>query len=162
MCRLLLATAVVVGAISPPGYRHVHAGGSVGHDHRSESPIAVSHDNHGHAQPHQHGGVSETHVVHSHFAILWIDVSLPAPDDGDSEPSEPESGELPSLVRVINECVPMTDSIHLGLGAPADLQTIVCADFGLAGRTTELSVRSANRVFLCDAARHERSGVHRI
>ena len=164
----LLAVLVIGGSISPPTYRHAHAAGDVGHDHPSQighQQSAADLERNGHRHPHHHAahqaGAATGRVAHVHMSVLWIELTLPTPDDNNSDRSKPERDDLPRVVQVIAEYVPTTgdrsNTSSYAAGNPPTLSAVV-----LPSASLRHAKPTAASVLLCDLARHERSGVQRF
>ncbi len=164
----LLAVLVIGGSISPPAYRHAHAGGDVAHNHRSQNgqKQVDSHGNGCHCDCHHHaahhGHASEAPTAHVHVGLPWIELTLPTSDDSDSDPSRSDRDDLPVIVRVIDDYVPNSDgggdaSTHAVTKSPIRSHVVVSSTPSL-----KHAQPTAPSVLLCDTARHERSGVLRI
>jgi hypothetical protein len=154
---LLLSAAVLLGSIVPPGQRHAHAAGDVPHNHDKQHAHDHSGDAHHHHTTDQHGlstpAVKPAAVAHVHFACWLFDLTMPVRDESETEDNQPLY-----LVRLIDDCLPTTISgpnTH-PVDMPSHLQSIAVDRPALARRAT---APPDTAVLLCDAARHERSGV---
>jgi len=146
--------ALLVTAGFSTGLRHAHPGGPYEHDHDHE--IHVASDTSADAWP---MASWEAAPMHMHVFVLGFQFTLPAEDSGDSE-SAPQ-GFHAVVVRLIDDNlsdsatrVPTSIASVPPLGLPAAL---VLEDV----RPRVPSSPDTHGVPLCDAARHERSGVLR-
>lgn len=153
---------MLLSSIVPPGQRHAHAGGDVAHDHHQQQAPNHSHDghhhhHHDHHATDQHGlnadAAEPAAVAHVHFAWWLFDLTLPVPDESDTD-----DDESVYLVRLIGDCLPTT------ISSPATHSIDVSSP--LPGNavapqspTCRATTPPPTAVLLCDVARHERSGV---
>lgn len=161
----LLAVMVLGGSISPPAYRHAHAGGDVAHVHQSQlsqrQPHHHGHSHHGHPHHHHHA-THDTDITaataHSHVAIFGIEFTLPSSDEDNSDPSDPRHHDLLCDIHV-PRVFTATEEDRLNTSATPPILPggITCSPRWRA--QVQWTVPFA---FLCDIARHERSGVQRF
>ena len=156
----MLSAAMLLGSIVPPGQRHAHAGGDVAHAQHSHDHSHEGYKGHPHLRRNatDRGGsntqaVEPAAVVHVHLACWLFDLTLPVRDESDFE-----DDESVYVVRLIDDCLPVTIS-------DSDMHSIA-----LSSRLPGIAVVPTTptrwditpphtSIFLCDAARHERSGV---
>lgn len=93
--------------------------------------------------------------------LLGFDFTLPASDDSDPNSSDSQRDDVPVIVRMMDECVP-----NVGHGS---MTTHSAPKLDILSAIAVSTVHSRNyaqpmdpSVLLCDAARHERSGVLRF
>lgn len=164
----LLAVLVLGGSISPPTYRHAHAGGDVAHNHLCEQDqqhhTTHIHCGHGHSHPHRH----ETHhssaakppTSHAHVTVLGFELTLPISEHDDGS-SDPDRDELPVIARALHAYVPIVNGKGVRLNHQETRAAIASAAI-ISAVTSQRHMRpTALSVLLCDAARHERTGVLR-
>jgi hypothetical protein len=174
--RLMLSALLAVTAAMPPDIRHSHARGDEPHRH----DLIAGHDHAGcgrlhHCHPHQaavHGrlghaqardAVSDHRLVGlvpsiAHWHFFW-GMSLPvprAPGNGEKE----ENGPVPAMVQPFwnglpDFRVPLNFASFEPTGLPAPSISIVCV-------VAKYACTPAATAPLCDAARHERTGVQLI
>jgi hypothetical protein len=94
--------------------------------------------------------------------MLWIELTIPAPDDSDPNSSDFQGDDLAVILLVIDECVRTADG-EGNLATYAAAKTYISSATAIS---TDVSRRyakpTAPSILLCDAARHERSGVQRF
>lgn len=171
MTAWLLAVLVVGGSISPPAYRHAHAGGDIAHDHHFDGDHrhleTHSHHGHGHSHshPHRHQAddpiAAEAPTSHMHLAILGVELTLPTSERDDDSPDS-ERDNLPVIVQLSHECVLSANGQYRGLNQEATSSAFGSSSFISAVKLQKYVPPTALPVLLCDAARHERSGVLRF
>lgn len=185
---ILLSGAVLASASLPPGVCHAHAGGDREHshhaagaeDHHADARLTHGHHDEGdeerhshhsanHVDPHRHEGSHEDEheiespAAHLHFSIAGFDFSLPLPADGHSNGPLGPVGDEAGFVGIVRLTDDFTVVSQVDLASIVDLSVAdvlsvdVSADTG-AARARWLNGR-ADRIFLCDSARCERSGV---
>ncbi len=142
--RVLLAFGLLF--LGVPAWKHAHPGGDQPHGHLHEHDLH-EHDLHEH-DLHEHEGAGESQW-HLHVALFGVEFTLPAEPDND----DADAGELSYLIA-----------------APATL-TVAQASVSLVPSAVSLNTarplqllphfrpKPASAAPLCDAARHERSGV---
>ena len=164
LVTLLLVVVMAMPAVSSPALRHSHADGDKSHQHGVESAERHGHSHtHGHANAtkakHSHDDrVSQSPVEHLHVFWFGFQTSLPL--------SAPESSDSPRPMASTEQWVPLISEVTLP-DAAQDGSTMLAVDlFTPSGLTPRLPARSEVRpphesavALLCDAARHERSGV---
>lgn len=158
----LLAVIVVVGVVSPPGYRHTHVGGDARHDHQSQiehQQSLADLERHGHHHATHHTASLTGHVVHTHAAILWIGITLSVPANSDSEPSKSDRDDLPVLVRIADACLPTAGDRSSTSSFTAAESPVLTTAAVPSSSSTKYAQPTVASVLLCDTARHERSGV---
>lgn len=136
---LLLRLSLVFGVLftGVPAWQHAHAAGDRPHAHR-----------HGQDHEHEHDGMEDCHC-HRHFWLLGVVFTLPIEsDDGDSH--EEQTTFLVASPTVMDAVQPL----HFVSPALSILQAGEPARIEATFRCLAASVAP-----LCDAARHERSGV---
>lgn len=170
MTAWLIAVLVLGGSISPPAYRHAHAGGDIAHDHHFDGVHrhleTHSHHGHGHSHshPHRHQAdypiAAEAPTSHSHLAILGFELTLPTSEHEDDSPDS-ERDKMPVIERVSHECVLTANGEDRSLNEQATSSALGATAFISAVKFPKYVPPTALPVLLCDAARHERSGVLR-
>lgn len=170
MTTWLLAVLVLGGSISPPAYRHAHAGGDIAHNHHSDSDQRhlESHSHHGHGHSHSHPhrhqtddlSAAEAPTSHLHLTILGFELTLPTSEHEDDSPDS-ERDKMPVIVRVLDECVLAADGADRSLDHEATRSVIVSTAVISSADSHKHTRPTVPSVLLCDAARHERSGVLR-
>tara|TARA_R110002072_G_C7972516_1_gene534950 strand:- start:8834 stop:9382 length:549 start_codon:yes stop_codon:yes gene_type:complete len=177
---ILLSGAVLASSVLPPAVCHAHSNGEPshshgedhkhsdplerGHVHRHETPTDSGHTDHDHSQA--ANGLLESvrkikpPVAHLHFAIAGFDFSLPLPsDDGVTGPLTPECYDAGffGIVRLTDDTITVS---QVDLSAVVDVSIAIAVTLGVSvGAARWNHVRTADRSFLCDSARCERSGV---
>ena len=152
-----LSALVLMGSVAPPALLHSHAGGHLPHEHHSNA-------RHGEAITHVHGGhgaapgfeTAPARAAHAHLGLPGLDLSLPSVP-GHSGEIDGEAG----LVRLLGDFAPVVKSAVCWLNALAFASTASVAREGFAPRPVVASYPRARAAPLCDAARHECSGVLR-
>lgn len=166
LLRAALAACLAVVTTMPPAMGHAHAGGDRPHEHAH----ADDHDGHRHAGETEHAAILAVgwssagagRFAHLHFAWLGFEVTFAWPV-GSSATGEGQPEHI--VVRLL-------DSAAQNNG-PVDVQSPLTAvsfvDFvhdaghlaapSLAGFLRALVASAPPTTLLCDAARHERSGV---
>ena len=166
--RVSLAALVLLSGAVSPATAHAHPGGDEPHHHGPSEVSGHSHHISGHThhalcpqEAARHGHL-EPSVAHIHLCVWGFEVQLPMPD----APFE-ESGDVPlvdqavlyRLVELPEAQPPQPTSGSVGCPSQGVADGTAVADEPSQGR------QSAKRVLsqpLCDAARHERSGVQLI
>lgn len=163
---LLLSAMTLAGSIIPPGIAHAHMGGEEPHSHE----VA-----HGHHHEHEHRNESDSHessavddhglgdtVPHLHFSIAGCEFSLPLPVRNESNgPLAPldDDGDV-AVVRLTDD---FTIVSQVDLASIVDVSVPDCQTIGASADEDDAGARwlcgRADRIFLCDSARCERSGV---
>ncbi len=167
---LLLTAAVLAGAVLPPAVGHAHVGGDESHSHEQEH----AYDDHVHHHAHQH--VDEGHgddrngddvfgssVPHLHLSVAGFNFSLPLPIDGHSHrPFLPMNDDVGVFAVVsLTDDFTIVSQVDLATIVDVSVADVVTSDVS----TDEDDARArwlkgrADRIFLCDSARCERSGV---
>lgn len=159
--RLLLAIRIAlalwvlfVGSLRSPGIRHAHAGGEKSHHHHAAS--GRHHDLAGRRHDRCAAVMLDYRAV-AHVHVVWFGIELILPAGAGDCADTPESGAVlvaavPSSETVVND-------------AQATVAAIVPLQAHMPGPVTATSehpprvVDAARSILLCDAARHERSGV---
>lgn len=179
---ILLSGAVLTSSVLPPAVCHAHSEGGEQHSHRrdDEEPASNDHDYHHHVtahsdhDEHEHGQPAEESslnpagielaVAHLHFSVAGINFSLPLPTgdrpNGPLAPTRDDAGSL-QFVRLTDDTVTVSRvdlSAAVDLSAPAPLLADSSVDPAVQAAYWRC-FRNADRVFLCDSARCERSGV---
>ena len=177
--RLLLCAAVLISG-SQVGVRHAHAGGDVPHTHGSDGdPHASSQghlrhshchggDGHGHCHPHERPHKTEARedlallspiTAHIHVRLLGFQLTLPVPPGSETG----EDCSQPVLVSLLNSEFLQAQSSSSNDGRLRDIYMPVSLLRDTGFVRSDRCIRPAdNRPSsppLCDAARHERSGV---
>ena len=171
--RLLIATSVLLVNGRTPAVCHAHAEGDRPHDHRNSKPHdhdhAHPHHSHSHAHhaPHRvpHGDSSSTscHCTnstrHLHFSWFGVEFTLPAPPV-ENESSDPFNSTEIAIVRAVDGPA-MVKSNEASAGP--DLGALFSVPISQISFAPAVRLQHANTtatlILLCDAARHERSGV---
>ncbi|HUG90732.1 MAG TPA: hypothetical protein VML55_07865 [Planctomycetaceae bacterium] len=183
---LLLSVAVLCGSLMPPALRHSHAGGDARHTHSAQDAAIVDHGSGAH-RPHSHShrdGNSHRHEGHPHsdqrlpppdtdsFALahasephvhvtlLWLEWSLPVGSPDRRSGTDTASGGLDwTLVRLVDDASrPDAAGIDHARLVAQSVTAAIDPSPDLA-RTANATPRPLAAHPLCDAARHERSGV---
>lgn len=162
----LLAVLLVGASTSPPAYTHSHRGGEASHNHRSQQALrpAEWQQKHLHSHPHRDttcpGDASETPATHSHVAVLWFQITLPASSRSESTSTESERDDLLAFIWVIDQYLPHADdeTITSSNGVKLSLQSTAAVS---SNRSLRRERPRAADVLLCDTARLECSGVRR-
>lgn len=169
---LLLSAVVLAGGIMPPGLRHAHADADRPHRHHLGSDGHALHADHPHDQDHhvlRHDpdrleleiDALPDSRLHVHLGWFGFELTLPAPGgpDGGSEREVSPGDERAALIRLVEERVPdpsrtqhWIDDLILALYLPC-LGDVPASIQGPFPSPPPISPP------LCDAARHERSGV---
>lgn len=149
----LMALAVVLTALPATGVRHSHSGGEQAHSHGGHAHH--EHAEHDHSQ--QDSEILTDNTVHAHTSWLGFDLGRQR-DDEDEKKSDPQESLF--VVQFIEQAV--THSVVCCTFWP-DLAQVDCLVWKAAvdDRHGQLFYRTeaAPPTPLCDAARHERSGV---
>jgi hypothetical protein len=157
---LALSAVLLAGSLVMPGYRHSHAGGDLAHHH--DRPGHVVHEHGGHVHHHSHSISCEPgHVPHVHRSFLIFDFTSPVPDGDDCDSNGNDASEIvyvtqPKVdaVQSARESFPARCSVM-----PTPLFPIVVVQATQIRGDSDPPVAAT---FLCDSARHERSGVQLI
>jgi hypothetical protein len=188
LVHCMLAAVVLMGGWVPPAVQHAHAGGDRSHTHvphgnghpHHHGDAGHNHDGHDHDGPgdgcrHRHGdqshksicepggnAVRQKPVSHRHFSWLGFEFTLPLRDAEDSERQERDW--LPSVLAVFRLGNESAESAWLAAGGSTLLGDLTAAhafSFGSADVICAAGLCRAPLVtgFLCDTARHDRSGV---
>lgn len=179
---ILLSGAVLTSSVLPPAVCHAHAEGGEQHSHRRDHQEPTSnkhthhhhvtahsdHDEHDHRQPAEESSLNpagiELAVAHLHFSVAGLNFSLPLPtgDDPDTPlaPNRDDAGNF-QFVRLTDDAVTVS---RVDLSAAVDLsaRAPLLADSSVdtsAQAACWRCFRNADRAFLCNSARCERSGV---
>ncbi len=153
-CTRLVAVALLVTAAFSTGMQHAHPGGLSPHDHHGAAPLDLR-------QPTDAGDEPAWFAapLHMHIFLLGFQFTLPAHDREHEDSTG--SGEQMLVVRLIGNDV--TDSA--ARVPTATVAALPVADFvAVFSAVTAPDLGVANSQApppLCDAARHERSGVLR-
>jgi hypothetical protein len=163
-CRVCLAAALLLANGTAPAVRHAHAGGHEQHSHVVPPGAAreVEHE-HPHEHPHTHPHAAELveSCAHLHFNLFGVELpALPVPADDEDSDHSPALVPSPLGVGTIVNDLP---------GSECNRLVLVSLDDGLV-ETRPVAWQWADRfasvpavaAFLCDTARHERSGVQLI
>jgi hypothetical protein len=159
----------------PPGYRHAHASGNdLKHKHENLSTAAASHSHHdeclncgAHCQGCRiNSMLTITDSVRdyaSHFHFTWLGFHLTLPDS--SKPANENNNESdnqwacvrgPEYFKVASQQNIRIEKLSISVYQGSPLQ-------GLGEiRVSDYYPQSVTIIFLCDRARHERSGVQLI
>ena len=149
----LLAAALLLTAGFSAGMRHAHPGGDRWHDHH----------NPGYLSRNEHGAIDSigwsAAPMHMHVFVLGFQFTMPAENDSDHEPrADSDHGVLVRLIGTdLNDSAARTP---LATCEPVALPTMIDVDRQPL-RLAPFDPASFNSQPLCDAARHERSGVQR-
>lgn len=186
---VLLSGAVLASSVLPPAVCHAHVGGDREHSHHDaeadhHADVHPGHDRHhdGEADQDEHSHHSVSHndrhrhddgrddeheiespAAHLHFSIAGFDFSLPLPvDEHSNGPLGPvgDDAVFVGIVRLTDDftVVSQVDLASVVDVSAADSLTIDVSADEDDGRARCLNGR-ADRIFLCDSARCERSGV---
>jgi hypothetical protein len=154
--RIFLSIAVLGYSFGAPAVKHAHMRGDQAHDHHASH----SHHHHHLADDDQHrlsDPLGTTSTQHLHITWLGLPITLPSEDT----PSKTDSSQPDSAATLCNDVSPATPAIS------AYFVPQVALSVWFASLPPELDPpvpRASNRALktsirLCDAARHERSGV---
>ena len=167
LVTLLLIVVMAMPAVSSPALRHSHADGDKSHQHG-----VASAERHGHS--HTHGHANATKAKHSHddrvshsaqspvehLHVFWFGFETSMP------PSAPDHSDAQRPIASMEQWVPLISEVILSDTAQDGLTMLVVDLFTPTGLTPRLPARSEVRpphesavAWLCDTARHERSGV---
>jgi len=149
----LLAAALLVTAGFSAGMRHAHPGGDRWHDHHDAGLVARS----AHEAFDSVGWSAAP--LHMHIFLLGFQFTMPAEEGSDHEPTA--GSDHPVLVRLIGD--DLSDSAARAPLATCEVaarHTLIDSDRQPV-RLAPFDPASFNSQPLCDAARHERSGVQR-
>lgn len=181
---VLLSGAVLLSSVLPPAVCHAHVGGDQKHSHHSAErdhranghregghhhDLAPEGDHshhcdgelghHGHGDEH---GI-EHPTTHLHASIAGFDFTLPLPGDGNPHGQYPPVSDNGDIVGVVR----LTDDFTVGwqsdLASMVKLSVVDVLTIDVAADKDDARARwlhgRADRTFLCDIARCERSGV---
>ncbi|MBI1903704.1 MAG: hypothetical protein HYS13_21585 [Planctomycetia bacterium] len=179
---LPITAAMLVTGVIPPAVRHAHADGEKPHDH-STSPVVHSHGHHRHVHHHHDHSARHHHRYHDdamtattvsvrgvtehwHLRLFGWDLTLPVQDRENSQRHPLDDGNrLAALVRlpqgdaVLASPTLVASMLHLDAMAPGEFLNADACN-GLRGSAHRPRLLAS--LPLCDAARHERSGVQLI
>ena len=167
LVTLLLIVVMAMPAVSSPALRHSHADGDKSHRHGVETV-----ERHGHSHTHDPANAAKAKHSHGervsdsaqspveHLHVFWFGFQTSMPL------SAPDQSESPRPIANAEQWVPLISEISLP-DAAQDGSTMLAVDlFTPTGLTPRLPARSEVRpphesavAWLCDTARHERSGV---
>ena len=164
-----LASAVLLLALMPPAYHHAHADGDASHSHTQADGVhhhhhAVGGPHHDHAMSHgqsnsQGPAVVSAAVAHEHFSFLFFEVTWPCRSGGSPSHHDDHNGDMPGVIgqkvkAPVDRLVGKWKAGELAIALP-------CRAPSLDARTHSRQVADWPGVesYLCDTARHERSGV---
>ncbi len=167
-CRKLVGASVIVlmalSAVAPLGYTHAHEA-TVCHEH-NHAPAKT----HSHTHCHRHCQAAGEKLAqpvmlapHAHQHVLWwgLEFVLPSlPVDDSGKPATDFDGTQLSALHASTSKATVDAAAPLGL-------LLATIDFAAPSSATPqpVAARAAPRTennLLCDAARHERSGVQRL
>jgi hypothetical protein len=168
----LLLSAIVLIWSTLPGVRHSHPGGNdLKHKHHAsvvKNPSQVGHARH--SAFHDHGDdsqfrqtVSITHSAdnqHSHLHFQWFGFQIAFPDT--KIPDQERKGTTSDQLVYLRPMEELIGSSVLKPGFEKPFAAIDCwssFDLFLVNHSATASFQTISIVFLCDRARHERSGV---
>jgi len=169
MLRLTFAALLLILQLSPPALIHAHAVASASeHSHEAISAHAHRHGAHGHSHgPKREGGSNEVaHVTpHLHLYLLGFEFELPISGDAPRSPNDNASNHFEATTGV---SIRLLDDASTLSAAPWNLlvflsafpPTTIC---GTLCQTAQAQFTAHDAPpWLCDSARHERSGVQLI
>lgn len=185
---ILLSGAVLASASLPPGFCHAHAGGDREHSHHAAGAghhhvdAQLTHEHHeegdeerrSHHSPnqddrHRHDGSHEEErgiespAAHLHFLTAGFDFSLPLPVDGHSDGPLGPMGDDAGFVGIFRLTDDFTVVSQVDLASIVDVSVADVLTIDVSADEDDARARwlkgRADRIFLCDSARCERSGV---
>lgn len=158
--RMLLSVGLLLNGFCTRAIHHAHAGGDRPHDHH----VSHEHDHRGHSHDVCSNHTSRASelsdsIPHRHFSMLGFEMTTPS--SGESNQSDPSPYE-PTKLAVI--AATRAGSLAAAWRAPVSpLRALQCAANAMRAQcpaaSCRFSFRPALAGFLCDTARHERSGV---
>ncbi len=170
--RLLLAASVVLASNGAPGVCHAHEDGERPHEHRAKKQDLHEHPGHQHSHAGQdqrnERGVHPTKTAdrcssstrHLHFSWFGLNFTLPAPSDEDESSHEFSGPQEMVIVRPLDVTILATPTGASFGTAWLALLAVEGHDFLTAvPALPQFSSIPVAADSLCDAARHERSGV---
>lgn len=159
---VIQSAVVLTWCVAPQGMRHSHAGGA---DRRHQHAFEVAASNHG---GHEHQASSDCRLdlvkvvgeVKSHLHLQWLSLNLALPDSHGPSSDQDHHGSDLLAARPLKAVKP---ACHASSGHSRPLLTSLvnsCISPSTAATVWgQTSVLAAARTLLCDAARHERTGV---
>ena len=171
---LLLIAVMEMPVVSPPALRHSHPDGDTSHRY-DVATVKLHGHSHAHGPRHSHSSgqghrTEAAKAKHSHddrashsaqspvehYHVFWFgfEFSMPLP--------APEHSDSPRTMANVEQWVPLISEIILP-DAATDGSSVRIADLAMpTGLTPRLPARPLQKsatAWLCDTARHERSGV---
>ena len=176
MLRLTFAATLLLLQLSPPALIHAHAltparQTELGHTHASSPSHAHRHGagsshchSHGTKQEPQSGEISQV-TPHLHLYLLGFEFALPISGDAPRSPNDSDSNQFEATtgvsIRLLGDASTLSAAPWNLLGfLSASLPATVCGTFCQTAQA-QFATNDAPP-WLCDAARHERSGVQLI
>jgi hypothetical protein len=169
MLRLTFAALLLVLQLSPPALIHAHAVASASeHSHDAMSAHGHRHDAQGHSNGPEREGVSDevSHVTpHLHLYLLGFEFALPISGDAPRSPNDNASNHFEATtgvtIRLLDDASTLSAACwNMPVFLSATSPTTFCGNLCQTAQA-QFTVHDAPP-WLCDSARHERSGVQLI
>ena len=163
-----LAFVVLLMALTPPAYHHAHACGDASHSHVHADCRAQHHHPHGNRHDHpsatpsqaesRHSVVASEAVPHVHLSFLFVHVTWPCPSEGNPSQHDEHVGDLPCVLAQMPQA-----PLHRLAGKWTGGDLMVAPLFRAPSRDVPAPLLTSATLpdaiaYLCDTARHERSG----
>jgi hypothetical protein len=167
--RSCLAAMVLFGSVAPPACEHSHAGGQAPHRHGAADGHDHDHAHHTEAHAvalnHSHNDdlqLDAAPTLHAHWSFLIFDLSWPV-DEKDGRRPQPDELLDQALAQVRSAGAPTNNLADSAFLLPFVAMKSWAAHCVCDVKPARLQpLYQSLRHLLCDAARHERSGVQLI
>jgi hypothetical protein len=170
---LLLAALTLASGLLPPALGHAHDGGDrshrhdhdqAHHDHRHASPDHVDAHDDGHAEHHRASApagpaVGRLATAHLHIDLGAFGLTIPSPSGSPEGPGRPAPAG-PAIGAADDETIPARiDASRFAMPWPGSLAIARVDAAPALPSVLRFAASRGTSPPLCDAARHERSGV---